>query len=241
MKIDIVFGDGRYSRCSLPSLVGDLVIAEEDEAVWAEYLSNKVGELITPDAINTPEFKAAKEKVLKDREKALKFELRRKKKEEDYYRRRVMSRPKITFIPEGLPVDYEKEYAVFFDQEITYSPIDSEDFLYQFRLLNRWQEKSVPRIIEMGRPDAAYALAIELCRHIPLFLNRDDLQEYFQKYKYRIRKMVVGSFSGLVAAVRAWNNEEKRLYVNNFIIEQSKQYSDYKGLEKKLLQMRWMA
>lgn len=33
----------------------------------------------------------------------------------------------------------------------------------------------------MGRPDAAYAIAIELCRYIPLFLNRDDLQGYIQK------------------------------------------------------------
>ena len=134
-------------------------------------------------------------------------------------------------------MDYEKEYAVFFDQEVTYNPIDADDFLYQFRLLNRWQDKSVPQIIEMGRPDAAYAIAIELCRHIPLFLNRDDIQEYLQEYKDRIKKMIIGAFSGLVAAVKAWNHEEKRLYVNNFIFEQSKQYSDFKGLQKKLIQM----
>lgn len=148
-----------------------------------------------------------------------------------------MSRPKITFIPKGLTVDYEKEYAVFFDQEVAYSPIDSDDFLYQFRLLNRWLDKSVPQIIEMGRPDAAYAIAIELCRHIPLFLNRDDLQGYIQEYKVRIKKMIVGSFSALVTAVKAWNNEEKRLYVNNFIFEQSKQYGEFKGLQKTLIQM----
>ena len=39
----------------------------------------------------------------------------------------------------------------------------------------------MPQIIEMGRPDAAYAIAIELCRYIPLFLNRDDLQGYIQE------------------------------------------------------------
>lgn len=89
----------------------------------------------------------------------------------------------------------------------------------------------------MGRPDAAYAIAIELCRHIPLFLNRDDLQGYIQKNKPRIKKMIVGSFSALVSAVRAWNNEEKRLYVNNFIFEQLKQYSDFKGLQKTLILM----
>lgn len=237
MKIDIWFDDGRCSRCYAPSFDRDLVIAKEDEAVWAEYLTKKIGELLTPDAVDTPEFKAAEEKVRKDRERELRFELRKEKEREDYYRRKLMARPKITFIPKGLTVDYEKEYAVFFDQEVTYSPVDADDFLYQFRLLNRWQEKSVPQIIEMGRPDAAYAIAIELCRHIPLFLNRDDLQEYLQKYKDRIKKMIVGAFSGLVAAVKAWNHEEKRLYVNNFIFEQSKQYSDFKGLQKKLIQM----
>ena len=89
----------------------------------------------------------------------------------------------------------------------------------------------------MGRPDAAYAIAIELCRHIPLFLNRDDLQEYIHENKPRIKKMIVGSFSALVSSVNAWNNEEKRLYANNFIFEQSKQYTDFKGLQKTLIQM----
>ena len=176
MKIDIWFDDGRCSCCYAPSFDRNLVIAKEDEQVWAEYLTKKIGELLTPDVVETPEFKMAVEKVRKDRERALSYELRREKEREDYHRRKVMARPKITFIPKGLTVDYEKEYAVFFDQEVTYCPIDSDDFLYQVRLMNRWQDKSVPQIIEMGRPDAAYAIAIELCRHIPLFLNRDNLQ-----------------------------------------------------------------
>ena len=237
MKIDIWFDDGRCSRCFAPSFDRNLVIAKEDEPIWAEYLTKKIGELLTPDAVDTPEFKMAEEKVRKDRDRALSYELRREKEREDYHRRKVMSRPKITFIPKGLTVDYEKEYAVFFDQEVSFCPINSDDFLYQVRLMNRWQDKSVPQIIEMGRPDAAYAIAIELCRHIQLFLNRDDLQEYIHENKPRIKKMIVGSFSALVSAVRAWNNEEKRLYVNNFIFEQSKLYSDFKGLQKMLIQI----
>lgn len=217
MKIDIWFNDGRCTRCYAPSFDRNLVIAKEDEPVWAEYLTKKIGELLTPDAIEATGFKAAQEKR-KDRERALRFELRREKEREDYHRRKVMARPKITFIPKGLTVDYEKEYAVFFDQEVTYSPIDSDDFLYQVRLMNRWRDKSVPQIIEMSRPDAAYAIAIELCRHIPLFLNRDDLQEYIQENKPRVKKMIAGSFSALVSSVKAWNNEEKRRYVNNFIL-----------------------
>ena len=49
--------------------------------------------------------------------------------------------------------------------------------------------------------------------------------------------MIVGSFSALVLSVKAWNNEEKRLYVNNFIFEQSKQYGEFRGLQKTLIQM----
>ena len=41
-----------------------------------------------------------------------------------------------------------------------------------------------------------------------------DLQEYIQENKPRIKKMIVGSFSALASSVKAWNNEEKRLYVN---------------------------
>lgn len=49
--------------------------------------------------------------------------------------------------------------------------------------------------------------------------------------------MIVGGFSALITAVKAWNNEEKRLFVNNFIFEQSKQYTDFKGLQKTVIQM----
>lgn len=237
MKIDIWFYDGKYTRCNAPSFPRDIEISMENEAVWAEYLTKKIPELITPEAMETPEFKAAEKKVRKEIDRRLQDEHRREKEREDYHRRKVMARPKIAFIPKGLTVDYEKEYAKFFNQEVTYEPVDSDDFLYQFRLLNRWQEKSVPQILELGRPDAAYAVAIELCRHIPLFLNRDDLQDYIKNYKVRIKKFIVESYSALVTAVKAWNNEEKRRYVSNFIFEQSKQYGEFRGLQKMLIQM----
>ena len=83
MKIDIWFGDGRCSRCYAPSFDRNLVIAKEDEQVWAEYLTKKIGEMLTPDAVDTPEFKMAEEKVRKDRERALSYELRREKEREE--------------------------------------------------------------------------------------------------------------------------------------------------------------
>lgn len=59
MKIDVCFDDDRCSRCYMPSFDRNLVIAKEDEQVWAEYLTKKIGELLTPDADDTPELKAA--------------------------------------------------------------------------------------------------------------------------------------------------------------------------------------
>lgn len=125
-----------------------------------------------------------------------------------------MERPKINFISKGLTVDYNK----LFEQEVTYCPIDNEDFLYQFRFMNQKQAKSVPQILDMGKPDTAYAIAIYLCRYIPLFINRDDLQEFITTYETRIRKMFVESFSALVTTIRTWNNEEKCRYVYHFIL-----------------------
>lgn len=128
MKIDIWFNDGRCSRCCTPAFARDLVIAKEDELVWAEYLTKKIGELLTPDAIDTPEFKAAEEKVRKDRKMALRFELRKEKEREDYYRRKVMVRPKITFIPKGLAVE-----------SVLHFPIDALKARYD--KINGWQDQ----------------------------------------------------------------------------------------------------
>lgn len=234
MKIDICFTDSKCIRQYEP--VSHVAIDADDEAVWAEFIKSKIEALLVPESKDTLEFKLAEAKVRVDREWERRQERRREKKRVDDQRHKVMQRPRINFIPKGLSVDYEKEYAVFLEQEVTYCPIDAEDFLFQLRLLNRLQEKSVPQIIEMGRPDAAYAIAIDLCRYITLFLNRDDLQEYFRTYKTRVRKLIVDSFSALSSSVRAWNNEEKRLYVNHFIFEQAKQYADFRGLQKVLIQ-----
>jgi len=217
MKIEIRFNDGISSKCHALSISDDQVITKDNEAVWVEYITKKISGLITPETMASTEFRSAEDKVRKDLDFKERHERKQKKKQEDYHRRKVMDRPVITFIPNGLTIDYEKEYARFFEQEVTYQPVDRDDFLYQFRLMNLWQEKSVPQIIELGRPDAAYAIAIELCRHIPSLLNRDDLQEYIKTYNIRIKKFILDSFSALVAAVKAWNNEEKRRYVSCFI------------------------
>lgn len=70
MKIDIWFYNGKYTRCNAPSFPRDIVISKEDEAVWAEYLTKKISELISPEAMESPEFKAAENKVRKEVERS---------------------------------------------------------------------------------------------------------------------------------------------------------------------------
>ena len=95
-------------------------------------------------------------------------------------------------------------------QEVSFEPRDNDDFMAQLRLLERWHKKSIPQILEKNRPDAAYAIAMALCKHIPLLINRDDIQELVGEYKRRIGKLIFDSYHALVETVKSWNYEEKR-------------------------------
>ena len=154
--------------------------------------------------------------------------------------RTKMERPRINYIPKGLNVDYEEEYSKYLMQEVSFEPRDNDDFTAQLRLQERWHKKSIPQILEKNRPDAAYAIAMSLCKHIPLLINRDDIQELVGEYKRRIGKLIFDSYQALMEVVKAWNNEEKRRWVCDFIFKQTKYYHDFRGLEKvitnKLLQ-----
>ncbi len=83
-------------------------------------------------------------------------------------------------------MDYEEEYSKYLMQEVNFEPRDNDDFTAQLRLLERWHKKSIPQILEKKRPDAAYAIAMTLCKHMPLLINRDDIQEYPQRQKDNI-------------------------------------------------------
>ena len=117
--------------------------------------------------------------VEEEKRKREEYERREKElriKHADERRRRAsMEKPKIAYIPKGLTVDYEKEYGRLIRQEVTFVPTVEDDFLYQLRFLERWYKKSVPQLIELGRPDAAYAVAVELCRQLPDFVFRRDI------------------------------------------------------------------
>jgi hypothetical protein len=83
------------------------------------------------------------------------------------------------------------------------------------QLIGRWSAKSVPQILAKNRPDAAYAVAISVCRYLPTLLDREDLSEYLGSNEQRIRRLIVSAFMALHDSVIAWNNEEKRCYVND--------------------------
>ena len=143
-----------------------------------------------------------------------------------------MEKPKIAYIPKGLTVDYEKEYGRLIRQEVTFVPTLEDDFLYQLRFLERWYKKSVPQLIELKRPDAAYAVAVELCRQLPDFVFRRDIEGYLKPKKPRLRKLIEGAFASLVDSVKAWNNEEKRRWVNDFIFKQTSYMKIWSSLDQ---------
>ena len=76
-----------------------------------------------------------------------------------------------------------------------------------------------------------------LCKHIPLLINRDDIQELVGEYKRRIGKLIFDSYHALVETVKAWNNEEKRQEVCRFIAENAGQYQHYRGMKKRLMDL----
>ena len=216
-------------------------VTDENREAWQRFVENKISEIMKPETMQLPEFKEFLEKVNKDKEwrrnQAIRAEQLRIKAADDRRRRASMEKPKIAYIPKGLTVDYEKEYGRLIRQEVTFVPTVEDDFLYQLRFLERWYKKSVPQLIELKRPDAAYAVAVELCRQLPDFVFRRDIEEYLKPKKPRLRKLIEGAFAALVDSVKAWNNEEKRRWVYDFIFKQTKYYHDFRGLQKVMQQM----
>ena len=216
-------------------------ITDENKEAWQRFVQNKINELMKPETMELPEFKECLAKVQEEKRKREEYDRREKelriKHADERRRRSSMEKPKIAYIPKGLTVDYEKEYGRLIRQEVTFVPTVEDDFLYQLRFLERWYKKSVPQLIELKRPDAAYAVAVELCRQLPDFVFRRDIEGYLKPKKPRLRKLIEGAFSALVDSVKAWNHDEKRRWVCDFIFKQTKYYYDFRSLQKVMLQM----
>ena len=216
-------------------------VTDENRDAWQRFVENKIRELMKPETMDLPEFKEYLAKVQEEKRKREEYDRKEKelriKHAEDRRRRSSMERPKITYIPKGLTVDYTEEYGRLLKQEVEFTPTCQEDFLYQRRLIERWYKKSVPQLIAMGRPDAAYGVSMALCKAIPQFVFREDIKTMLDTQKPQLRKLVVGAFEGLVESVKAWNNETERGKVCDFLHTEAKRYKEWRGMTQTLIAM----
>ena len=216
-------------------------VTDENREAWQRFVENKIRELMKPETMDLPEFKEYLAKVQEEKRKREEYERREKelriRHADERRRRSSMERPKITYIPKGLTVDYTEEYGRLLKQEVEFTPTCQEDFLYQRRLIERWYKKSVPQLIAMGRPDAAYGVSMALCKAIPQFVFREDIKTMLDTQKPQLRKLVVGAFEGLVESVKAWNNETERRKVCDFLHTEAIRYKGWRGMTQTLIAM----
>ena len=209
-------------------------VDESNYQAWSRYLSKQIDKLLCAETMQTAEFQEELEKVRRDKEERIAHQKRLDEAAEVRRRRSCMARPKIDYIPKGLTVDLEEAYAEYFKQEVEFRPENKEDFLYMLRLLERWEKKSIPAVLAKGRPDAAYAIAMGLCEHLPLLIYREDIRDYLNDYKLRIGKLIYASFAALVDSVAAWNNEEKRKVVVAYIGRGMERFDGYGRMRDRL-------
>lgn len=209
-------------------------VNESNHKVWRRFLDRAVRKLLRAETMETEEFRELLEEVREEEAQRLVWEKRAEKMAEARRRRSCMARPKIDYIPKGLTVDLEEAYAGYFKQEVEFRPENKEDFLYMLRLLERWEKKSIPAVLAKGRPDAAYAIAMGLCEHLPLLIYREDIRDYLNDYKLRIGKLIYASFAALVDSVAAWNNEEKREEVFTYIFTHLSRFDGFKRVQNNI-------
>ena len=209
-------------------------VNESNHKVWRRFLDRAVRKLLCTETMETEEFRELLEEVREEEAQRLVWEKRAEKMAEARRRRSCMARPKIDYIPKGLTVDLEEAYAEYFKQEVEFRPENKEDFLYMLRLLERWEKKSIPAVLAKGRPDAAYAIAMGLCEHLALLIEREDMEVYLEAYKQRVGKLIFASFAALVDSVAAWNNEEKREEVFTYIFTHLSRFDGFKRVQNNI-------
>lgn len=209
-------------------------VNESNWRAWRQYLSRLISKHLCADTMRTKEFQEELEAIRKNEEERLAHQKKLDEAAEVRRRRSCMERPKIDYVPKGLYIDLEEAYAKYFQQVVTFFPDDKDDFMYMLRLLERWEKKSIPAVLAKGRPDAAYAIAMGLCEHLPLLIYRDDIRDYLNEYKLRIGKLIYASFAALVDSVAAWNNEEKREEVFTYIFTHLSRFDDFKRVQNNI-------
>ena len=209
-------------------------VNESNWRAWQRYLSRLISKHLCTETMQTAEFQRGLETIRRDEEERLERRKRLDAEAEVRRWRSCMERPKIDYIPKGLHIDLEQAYAKYFQQVVTFMPKDKDDFMYMLRLLERWEKKSVPAVLAKGRPDAAYAIAMGLCEHLPLLIMRDDIEDYLKEYKLRIGKLIYTSLAALVDSVTVWDNEEMREYVFTYIFTHLSRFDDFKRVQNNI-------
>ena len=95
-------------------------VTDEYREAWQRFVENKIRELMKPETMDLPEFKEYLAKVQEEKRKREEYERREKelriRHADERRRRSSMERPKITYIPKGLTVDYTEEYERLAEQ-----------------------------------------------------------------------------------------------------------------------------
>ena len=218
------------------------LVTPENAEAWSTYLQRRLKSLVTEEAMQSEEFQEIQELILEKKRRhdewiAGEPERRRREK----HRKELHRTPSLGFIPDGLQVDYEKEYGWYIDSAIQWTPEDNEDFLYQIRSLERMCTKCHQRCIDLGRPDAAYAQDATLLRALPKWRDREELTDFFNQYKPRLRKLVKFVCHGMLDAAIAWNHNERLLQANALIEAFQSEFLSWGVKPKDLLSLRFSA
>ena len=90
-------------------------VTDENREAWQRFVENKISEIMKPETMQLPEFKECLAKVQEEKRKREEYDRREKelriRHADERRRRSSMERPKITYIPKGLTVDYTEEYG----------------------------------------------------------------------------------------------------------------------------------
>ena len=211
------------------------LVTAENAQTWARYFHRKLKELVTKEAMQSDLFKTVEHEIAEEQRRHEEWvagepERRRRKTHKNKLRRT----PSLGFIPDGLHVDYAEEYGRYIDSAIQWTPEDNEEFLYQIRSLERMATKCVQRCFELNRPDAAYEQAAELLRSLPRWMKREELSNFFDQYKSRLRKLVKSICQSMTESAIRWNNMPKLIEANALIAGFQSEFVSY-GLKPKAM------
>ena len=216
--IDIKSKQDGDVHVSYVKLDDNALVTPQNAEVWARYLHRKLGDLITKGAMESEDFQKIAESIQEQKRRHDDWVAREpERKRRANHKKELRRTPSLGFIPDGLHADYAKEYGFYIDSAIKWTPEDNEEFLYQIRSFERMVTKCVQRCIEQGKPDAAYAQAAEVLRSLPRWKQREEMAEFFDHYKPRLRKLVKTVCMAMMDSAISWNNQEKLIEANALI------------------------